>query len=104
MPSFQRVHSIPGTLVIAMSEWNLVSFLWAIDFPAYFKTVVEGHVTLIYFTKLILKSDFAAAGVKGVKVNMAHVYPFFSSQMLPETVPFTQLILFWTSELYELCL
>lgn len=81
----------------------MVSFLWVI--PSLFKdSVIEGHVTLIYFTKLLLKPDFAAAGVKGVKVNMAHVYPFFSSQMLPEIVALTQLILFWTSELYELCL
>lgn len=59
-------------------------------FPSLFKdSVMQGHVTLIYFIKLILKSDFAAAVVEGVKVNMAHVYPFFSSQMLPETVSFT---------------
>lgn len=59
-------------------------------FPSLFQdSVIQGQVTLIYFTKLILKNDFAAAGVEGVKVNMAHVYLFFSSQMLPETVSFT---------------
>lgn len=43
-------------------------------FPSLFKdNVIEGHVTLIYFTKLMLKSDFAAARVKGVNINMAHV-------------------------------
>lgn len=52
-------------------------------FPSLFKDgIIQGHVTLIYITKLILKSDFAAAGVEGVKVSMAHV-------MLPETVSFT---------------
>lgn len=73
-----------------MSEWNLVSFLWVIGFPTYLKIVLyKDNVTLIYFTKLMLKSNFAAARVEGVKVNMAHVYPVFSSQMLPETVSFT---------------
>lgn len=52
-------------------------------------SVIQGHVILIYFTKLILKSNFAAARVEGLKVHMAHVYPFFSSQMLPGTVSFT---------------
>lgn len=52
-------------------------------FPSLFKDgIIQGHVTLIYITKLILKSDFAAAGVEVVKVSMAYV-------MLPETVSFT---------------